>query len=103
MIPYEDLAAALEAYAARVHGRAPAGGGARPLASPGAVAASRFEEPPAIDAPLDEPQAMTAAAGGYSMYEGGEDHTQVGSMPGSADPSQEIDIGDVVSDEPPEG
>jgi len=100
MIPYEDLAAALEAYAARVHGRAPAGGGVvRPSV---AATTTHFEEPPAVDAPYDDGQEMTAAAGGAAMYEEGGDHTQVGSMPGSSDPSQEIDIGDVVSDELPE-
>jgi hypothetical protein len=98
MIPYAQLAAALEAYAARVHGRAPAGG-PRPAAY---APTPQFEAPPAVDAPLDEPP-QTAAAGGVMYGEGENDHTQVGMMPGAAaDPSQEIELGDVIAEEPPD-
>lgn len=109
MIPYEELVAALDRYVTRnggtpqsVYARAPMGAPAAPAAEAYAPSA---HEPAAVV--YDEPHDPDLAP---SLGEhGDEDATHVGALPGEAAPqplqpvvdegSNEIDLGDVLSDE----
>jgi len=81
MIPYEDLCAALEAYAAEKRGDT----------MHGEVASAAAYEPQ-VDHP-EEPRAVLRSQGGE------EDATHAGMRPVYEDQSNELDIGDVISDE----
>ena len=117
MIPYEELVAALDRYVARNGGtpqsaRAPAGGAMPSFAPPPAVEA-HHDEPPAHDVDLpafDEHHDPDMP--GLSGHGGEEDATHVGASPGTGslppplqpvhnedDHSNEIDIGDVLTDD----
>ena len=105
MIPYEELVQALDRYVAR-NGGTPQS--ARAPASAHPVSAPVYDEPPAQDVGIDvfdEPHDPDLHGHG-----GGDDATHVGASPGGAalppplspvaeDPSNEIDIGDVLSDD----
>jgi hypothetical protein len=92
MIPYEELARALDAYRARKRG------GAGAAAASVAYDQTAYEAPPAYDPPTAESQ--LPEYGSISTSGGGDDATHVGGMrPSYDDPSNEIDIGDVLSDE----
>jgi hypothetical protein len=119
MIPYEELVAALDRFVARNGGtpqsaRAPAGSAMPAFAPPPAAAASSFDEHAAHDVDLpsfDEHHDPDLA--GHAGHGGDEDATHVGASPGSAalppplapvsdhadDHSNEIDIGDVLTDD----
>ena len=98
MIPYEELVAALDRYVARN------GGTPQSAHAPSAAqAAPAFAPPPPVEH-YDEhhdPDLPPIGHGG----DGGEDATHVGASPGGGAPashedhSNEIDIGDVLTDE----
>ena len=110
MIPYEELVAALDRYVARNGGtpqsaRAPSGGGAA-FAPPPAV--EHHEEVPVDMQSFDEHHDPDMP--GIGSHGGEEDATHVGASVGGAalppplepvhaDESNEIDIGDVLSDD----
>jgi hypothetical protein len=104
MIPYDDLCAALEAYATRTRGAA---AGTRPPPSAQAGVASSAEpggyDPPTADVMMPDGEAPVA---GRRSRSGGEDEegTHMDGMPPPLAPvfddkSNELDIGDVLSDE----
>ena len=117
MIAYEELVAALDRYVARNGGtpqsaRLPAGGAAPSFAPPPAVEAAHHDESPApgVDLPaFDEHHDPDLP--GIGAHGGDEDATHVGASPGSGslppplapvggeDHSNEIDIGDVLTDD----
>jgi hypothetical protein len=93
MIPYEELVAALDRYVAR-NGGTPSS--ARVPASAGGAPAAAYAPPAAYDEPHD-PDMPGLASHGAS-----DDATHVGASSGggmSDEHSQEIDIGDVLSDD----
>jgi hypothetical protein len=113
MIPYEELVAALDRYVARNGGtpqsaRAPSGGQAY---APAPAVEAHHDEPPAHEVELPsfdehhDPDLPSMAHGGD------EDATHVGASPGTGslppplqpvhgdDQSNEIDIGDVLTDD----
>ncbi len=96
MISYEELVAALDRYVAR--------NGGTPMSARAPASASS----PAYDAPA--PQAHDVDLQGYDEHHdpdmprgGDEDATHVGASPGALRPvdegSNEIDIGDVLTDD----
>src|SRR5262249_8260275 len=100
MIPFEDLSAALDDYVARTRGGAPAAPQRGSSAPP----------PSADDPPTTETQLPMDAMPSIRSHGGGEDDaTHVGGMASSSDPqplepvfddrSNELDIGDVLSDD----
>lgn len=84
MIPYEDLCRALEAYAARNRGEAPTDHGA-----------AGYGDPPPLDdnLPAEEPRAVLTTRGGD------DESTRADMAPVYEDRSNELDIGDVLTDE----
>jgi hypothetical protein len=115
MIPYEELVEALDRYVARNGGtpqsaRAPSAAAMPAFAPPPAMAAPAYDEPPPHDVELPafdehhDPDLPPVGAHG-----GEEDATHVGAMPGGSPPppvreggedhSNEIDIGDVLTDD----
>lgn len=104
MIPYEELVAALDRYVSRNGGTPQSVLG--PASSGRAAAAPPAEEPPppvVYDEPHDPDLAPSLGAHGDE-----DDRTHVGAMPGAAaepmaqvidEGSNEIDLGDVLSDE----
>jgi hypothetical protein len=126
MIEYEDLCAALERYVARTGGAAPlaemprqANAPRQPMqmtTSPQRTAAPSVYEPPTSEVELpplqhhDEEHDPDLAGdlGGHALAGQHEDDaTHIGNAPGAPpplapaadDPSNEIDIGDVLSDD----
>ncbi len=98
MIPYEELAAALERYAARQRGEAPAEAPA--AAAPASAGANIYSPPPDYyDSPATGEHALEPQTQQHAALGGDEESTQVGQMPAANDPSQELDLGDVLSDE----
>lgn len=114
MIPYEELVAALDRYVARNGGtpssvHAPAGYGAPSHEMPSYEAAPSHEEPGTHETAMpplgyDEPHDPDLAPPAHAHAD--EDATHVGAMPGAApakiqseEPSNEIDLGDVLSDD----
>ncbi len=94
MIPYEELSAALERYRARTHGEAP------PATAP---AVQAYAAPPAFEDPHTAETAMPAPT--HQALGGDDESTQVGQplgaplTPISDEHSNELDLGDVLSDE----
>lgn len=91
MISYEELCAALESYKARTGGT---------LAPPPQQSSSPAAPPP-LD-PLTAETLLPMEPQGNLRSSGGDDGTQVGGSPSSMvyeDQSNELDIGDVLSDE----
>ncbi len=87
MIPYEELCVALERYAERHHGEAP-------------VHTDETALPPAAHEPSTNEHALPPVSLGASEDEAEDDHTHVGGVQHLAeDHSNELDIGDVLSDE----
>jgi hypothetical protein len=93
MIPYEELSAALERYRARIHGEAP----------PAATAQAIHSAPPPG---FDDPRTAETAMPQTHVALGADDEsTQVGEplgappTPISDEHSNELDLGDVLSDE----
>ncbi len=102
MISYEELVAALDRYVARN------GGTPQSAHAPAGHAAPAFAPPPAIEHGYDEHHDPDLHAGHVGLEDGGEDATHVGASPASApaapaasheDHSNEIDIGDVLTDD----
>jgi hypothetical protein len=100
MISYEELVAALDRYVARN------GGTPQSAHAPAGHAAPAFAPPPAIEHGYDEHHDpdMPPLVGHGGHEEGGEDQTHVGSSPATPaasheDHSNEIDIGDVLTDD----
>jgi hypothetical protein len=112
MIPYEELVAALDRYVAK-HGGTPMSARA-----PASAAMPSFAPPPAVSAPAyDEHATRESELPAYDEHHdpdlphgGDEDATHVGAATGGAasppplapvseDQSNEIDIGDVLTDD----
>jgi hypothetical protein len=101
MIQYEDLCAALESYAARARGGvAPAKRAAAAAAVPAPIPVptpAYRDDLTSFDAPA-RPQEPPLPV--LRSSQGEEESTHVGQMPGvQEDNSNELDIGDVLSDE----
>jgi hypothetical protein len=121
MIPYEELVEALDRYVAR-NGGTPQSARASSAAAPAFAPPPAFATPPAhgdadgVELPahdvgvaaFDEPHDPDLPV--FGGHGGEEDATHVGASPGGSalppplspvheDPSNEIDIGDVLSDE----
>src|SRR3954469_7348465 len=108
MIPYEELVAALDRYVAKN------GGTPMSARAPASAGMPAFAPPPAVEEPAHD----IDMAGGYDEHHdpdmprgGDEDATHVGASPGgggavppplepvSDEGSNEIDIGDVLTDD----
>ena len=96
MIPYDQLCAALEAYAARTRGQEP------PSRSPSS--SYQPQANPAYDPPTTEVQMPDDPQASLRSRMTDEEGTHMDGMPESPQPvyddkSNELDIGDVLSDE----
>ncbi len=109
MIPYEDLCAALDAFAGRTHVPPPARHSDEDTMHGRSAHAPSHYDPPTSDVELPEAPIEGIHSRGHG--EDGEEATHVGDLHGNAyeapaplepvfdDKSNELDIGDVLSDE----
>lgn len=100
MIPFEDLCAALDAYAARTRGMQPSSAPPTPMRSTAQDESALIIDSTVTEAMLDGPPPTIDPQPGLSSHADVEEGTVAeGLHPVYEDRSNELDIGDVLSDE----